>query len=200
MLSFARRKPALTVVPATPEPEPELVIDVARARLALARKGRSAGPQAQGIRVALGAIEDALIAIDAIRAALDEAAELAGEALDAGDEARRALYAERYDDLRHAITEASGATTKAPDCLTAHARARLEVILDPVGRSRHVVRGCDLSSGSEGLDLPPPLEAFAADEEIEQARGAIGAAFARLDRAAQIFLDDAGALTAAAQL
>jgi hypothetical protein len=200
MLSFARRKPDLTLVPSTAEPEPELVIDVARARLALARKGRHAGPQAPAIRIALASIEDALIAIDAIRAALDEAGELTIEALAARDEARRALYAERYDDLRHAITEASGATTKAADCLTAHARARLEVILDPAGRSRHVVRGCDLSSGSEGLDLPPPLEAFAADEEIEQARGSIAAAFARLDRAAQIFLDDASALTAAAQL
>lgn len=200
MLSFARRKPELTVVPSVAEPEPELVIDVARARLALARKGRSAGPQAPAIRTALGAIEDALIAIDAIRAALDEAGELTGEALAVTDEARRALYAERYDDLRHAITEASGATVKAPDCLTAHARARLEVLLDPAGRSRHVVRGCDLSSGSEGLELPPPLEAFASNEEIESARSAIAAAFARLDRATQIFLDDAGALTAAAQL
>ena len=132
--------------------------------------------------------------------ALDEAGELVTEAFAAKDEVRRALYAERYDDLRHAITEASGATVKEAGCLTAHARARLEVILDANGRMRHIVRGCDLSSGNEGLDLPPPLEAFAVDAEIEAARDAIAAAFSRLDRAAQIFLDDAGALTAAAQL
>ncbi|MCC6921335.1 MAG: hypothetical protein IT548_19250 [Alphaproteobacteria bacterium] len=200
MLSFARRKVELAVVPPVAEPEPDMVIDVARARLALARKGRAAGPAAPAIRAALGSIEDALIAIDAIRAALDEAAELVTEALGAKDEARRALYADRYDDLRHAITEASGATVKEADCLTAHARARLEVALDGNGRMRHIVRGCDLSSGNEGLDLPPPLEAFAGDAEIEAARDAIAAAFARLDRAAQVFLDDAGALTAAAQL
>ena len=83
-------------------------------------------------------------------------------------------------------------------CLTAHAKARLEVTLDPKGRSRHVVRGCDLSTGEQGLDLPPALEAFATDEEIASAEAAIAGAVARLDRAAQIFLDDAGALTALA--
>lgn len=199
MLTFARRKPELAAVPAAPEPAPELVIDVARARMALARRGRSAGPQAPAIRMALRSIEDALIAIDSIRAALDEAGELLAEAADTQDEGRRALYAERYDDLRSAINEASGATTKEDDCLTAHIRARIEVSLDPTGRSRHVVRGTDLSSGSQGLDLPPPLEAFAADAELSQVKAAIAGAFQRLDRATQIFLDDAKALTVAGE-
>lgn len=196
MLSFARRK--TEIAPAV-EPPPEMVIDVARARLALARR-RGRGPQTVAIRNALGAIEDALIAIDAIRAALDEAGELTAEALVSPDENRRALLADRYDDLRRAINEASGATTKEADCLTCYARARIEVVLDIQGRSRHVVRGADLSAGAGGLDLPPPLDAFATDEEIEAAADAIGAAFHRLDRAMQIFLDDAGALTAAADL
>lgn len=199
MLSFVRRKPELVIAPPVPEPAPELVIDVARARLALARRGRSAGPQAPGIRLALRSIEDALIAIDAIRAALDEAGELVAEALETRDEGRRALYAERYDDLRRAINESSGATTKEDDCLTAHLRARIEVSLDPAGRSRHVVRGTDLSSGAQGLDLPPPLEAFLDDAEIDAAKTAIAGAFQRLDRATQIFLDDARALTAAGE-
>lgn len=198
MLSFSRRK--LEVVPVVAEPEPELVIDVARARLALARKGRNAGPQAPAIRMALGAIEDALISVDAIRAALDEAAELTGEALEISDEGRRALLADRYDDLRRAINEACGATAPEGDCLTAHAKARLEVTLDQAGRSRHVVRGTDLSTGAQGLDLPPPLEAFAANDEIRAVQAAIANALHRLDRATQIFLDDAGALTAAAAL
>lgn len=197
MLSFARRKPELVPPPAAP-PEPDLVIDVARARLALARKSRGAHPAAAVIRAALGAIEDALIAVDAIRAALEEAAELAADARAVADDARRALYADRYDDLRRAINESCGATTREADCLTAHVKARIEVALDPKGRSRHVVRGCDLSTGAQGLDLPPPLEAFATDEEIDAITAAIGVAFQRLDRAAQIFLDDAGALTAAA--
>ncbi len=198
MLSFSRRKPEI-VRPAA-EPEPELVIDVARARLALARKGRHAGPQAPAIRLALGAIEDALISVDAIRAALDEAAELTEEALETPDEGRRALCAERYDDLRRAINEACGASAPESDCLTAHAKARLEVALDPNGRSRHVVRGADLSTGAQGLDLPPPLEAFVSDDEIRTMQAAIATALHRLDRATQIFLDDAGALTAAAAI
>jgi len=198
MLSFSRRK--LDVVPVAAEPEPELVIDVARARLALARKGRHAGPQAPAIRLALGAIEDALISVDAIRAALDEAAELTDEALSASDESRRALCAERYDDLRRAVNEACGASAPESDCLTAHAKARLEVALDPAGRSRHVVRGTDLSTGAQGLDLPPALEAFATDDEIRTVQAAIVTALHRLDRATQIFLDDAGALTAAAAI
>jgi hypothetical protein len=198
MLNFSRRK--LEVVPPAVEPEPELVIDVARARLALARKGRNAGPQAPAIRLALGAIEDALISVDAIRAALDEAAELTEEALAIADEGRRALCAERYDDLRRAINEACGASAPEGDCLTAHSKARLEVTLDPSGRSRHVVRGTDLSTGAQGLDLPPPLEAFAADDEIRAVQASIAVALQRLDRATQIFLDDAGALTAAAAL
>jgi hypothetical protein len=197
MLSFSRRK---TDIAPVAEPEPELVIDVARARLALARKGRHAGPQAPAIRLALGAIEDALISVDAIRAALDEAAELVAEALTMSDEGRRALCAERYDDLRRAINESCGASAPEGDCLTAHAKARLEVTLDPTGRSRHVVRGVDLSTGAQGLDLPPPLEAFAADDEIRTVQAAIASALHRLDRATQIFLDDAGALTAAAAL
>ena len=197
MLTFARRKPELVPAAAAP-PEPELVIDVARARLALARRGRAAGPAAAGIRLALRAIEDALIAIDAIRAALEDAAELTADARTSADPGRRALLAERFEDLRQAINESCGVTTKEEGCLTAHAKARLEVTLDPKGRSRHVVRGCDLSTGEQGLDLPPALEAFATDEEIASAEAAIAGAFARLDRAAQIFLDDAGALTALA--
>lgn len=201
MLNFARRKTDLAIVPAVPTPEPDLVIDVARARLALARKGKGAHPAAHAIRAALGAIEDALIAVDAIRSALEEAAELTAGARAAGeDDGRRALYAERYDDLRRAINESCGVTTKEADCLTAHVKARIEVSLDPKGRSRHVVRGCDLSTGAQGLDLPPPLEAFATGEEIDTVAAAIAAAFQRLDRAAQIFLDDAGALTAAAAI
>lgn len=198
MLNFSRRK--AEPAPRPTEPEPELVIDVARARLALARKGRNAGPQAPAIRLALGAIEDALISVDAIRAALDEAAELTVEALGIADEGRRALCAERYDDLRKAINESCGATAPEGDCLTAHAKARLEVALDPTGRSRHVVRGTDLSTGAQGLDLPPPLEAFAADDEIRAVQASIANALHRLDRATQIFLDDAGALTAAAAI
>ena len=199
MLTFARRKTDLIAVPAAIAPEPDLVIDVARARLALARRGKGAHPAAHAIRAALGAIEDALIAVDAIRAALDEAAELAADALASKDEGRRAILAERYDDLRQAINESCGATTREADCLTAHVKARIEVSLDPKGRARHVVRGCDLSTGAQGLDLPPPLEAFATDEEIAGVTAAVALAFQRLDRAAQIFLDDAGALTAAAQ-
>lgn len=198
MLSFSRRK--VEIVPPAAEPQPELVIDVARARLALARKGRNAGPQAPAIRLALGAIEDALISVDAIRAALDEAAEITEEALAIADDGRRALCAERYDDLRRAINESCGASAPEGDCLTAHAKARLEVALDPTGRSRHVVRGTDLSTGAQGLDLPPPLDAFAADDEIRAVQASIAAALRRLDRATQIFLDDAGALTAAAAL
>ena len=200
MLTFARRKTDLIAVPAVIAPEPDLVIDVARARLALARRGKGAHPAAHAIRLALGAIEDALIAVDAIRAALDEASELAVDALATRDEGRRAILAERYDDLRHAINESCGVTTKEADCLTAHVKARIEVSLDHKGRSRHVVRGCDLSTGAQGLDLPPPLEAFATDEEIQNVIAATAAAFQRLDRAAQIFLDDAGALTAAAAI
>jgi len=113
MLSFSRRK--LEAVPAVAEPEPELVIDVARARLALARKGHRAGPRAPAIRLALGAIEDALISVDSIRAALDEAAELTEEALEISDEGRRALCAERYDDLRRAINESCGASAPEGD-------------------------------------------------------------------------------------
>ncbi len=70
--------------------------------------------------------------------------------------------------------------------------------LDPTGRSRHIVRGADLSTGAQGLDLPPPLEAFAADDEIRAVQAALASALHRLDRATQIFLDDAGAITAAA--
>ncbi len=198
MLSFSRRK--VEAVPPVAEPEPELVIDVARARLALARKGRNAGPQAPAIRLALGAIEDALISVDAIRAALEEATELTQEALTVADEGRRALFAERYDDLRRSINESCGASASEGDCLTAHAKARLEVALDPSGRSRHVVRGTDLSTGAQGLDLPPPLEAFAANDEVRAVQAAIAAAMHRLDRAPQIFLDDAGEIAAAAAL
>ncbi len=197
MFNLARRKAGSTAASA-PSGSDDLVIDVARARLALARRGSSAGSHGPAIRLALRAIEDALIAIDAIRAALGEAAELAADAAASDDPARRALYAERYDDLRSAINEASGATTRPEECLTAHARARLEVPLDPSARSRHIVRGVDLSASAQGLDLPPPTERFADDDEIRAASGAIEAAFPRLDRATQVFLDDARALAAAA--
>jgi hypothetical protein len=55
-----------------------------------------------------------------------------------------------------------------------------------------------LSAGSTGLDLPPPLEGFETEEEVEAALAALDRAQGRLDRAAAIFLDDAAALVAAA--
>lgn len=203
---FSRSRQVLDELPQMPQgtmglPEPppeELAIGVARARLALARRvGRGGASHLQAARDGLAKIEEALVAIDAIRAALDEAADLIDEAVVSPDAARRALLAERYDDLRSAINEASGAMDPERGQLTAHPKARLEVALDWQGRARHVVRGADLSSGATGLDLPPPLEAFEPDEEVEAARAALAQAHGRLDRAASIFLDDAAALAAA---
>lgn len=201
MLSFAPRKPVDADTPssaASPPAETGPVIDVARARMALARRRSGPQPHVGPIRLALARIEDALIAIDAIRAALNEAGEHVAAADAARDPVRWAILAERYDDLRHAVTEASGASEKAPDCLTAHSRARLEVALDPFGRSRHVVRGMDLSAGVAGLDLPPPVEAFNAADERARVTAALAAAHVKLDRATALLLDDAAVLTNAA--
>jgi hypothetical protein len=202
---FARQPAPVDVSPIlegtiglTAPPPEDMAISVARARLALARRVGRGSLHLQAARDALSRIEEALVAIDAIRAALDEAEDLTREALETAEEARRALLADRYDDLRSAINEASGAMDPESGQLTAHPRARLEVPLDWQGRTHLVVRGADLSSGATGLDLPPPLQAFSADAEIEAAAASIGQAHARLDRAASVFLDDAQALTAAA--
>ncbi len=190
--------PPGTIGLAEAQPE-DMAISVARARLALARS-RTGSRQLPGVRVALASIEDALIAIDAIRAALDEMAELVRDASASEDEARRALLADRYDDLRSAINEASGAMSKDTSVLTSHGRARLEVSLDRTGRTKHVVRGADLSAGTHGLDLPPPLEAFGTADELASVASAIEAGYARLERAGSVLLDDAGALTAAVSM
>ncbi|MEM8988240.1 MAG: hypothetical protein AAGC95_16110 [Pseudomonadota bacterium] len=150
------------------------------------------------VRFALHAIEAALFAIDDIRELLEEACEVTLSARESSDEAARALFAERYDEVRLAIDPiANEAEYEGASLLSKKARA-LDIELGP--KAHFSVSAYRLDIGEKGLDLPPPRDAFETAEEIEMALEKLDRALQRVDRAAESYCRDAQYLSGRLEL
>ena len=140
---------------------------------------------------AVAAVEGTLVAIDSIHFYLSEALDLTAEALAHPDATKRAMIADRYEELRqHIDTVAAGATFEGVNLIDG-ARATIELIMPDGGHPRHAIGHITLVAGERGLSLKAPSEQFASDDEIDASRLTLIAARQRLERAAETFLNQA---------
>lgn len=140
---------------------------------------------------AVATVEGTLVAIDSIHFYLTEALDLTAEALIHLDATKRAMIADRYDELRqHIDTVAAGATFEGVNLIDG-ARAAIELVLPDGGQPRHAIGHITLVAGERGLSLKAPSEQFGSNDEIEAARLTLFAARQRLERAAETFLNQA---------
>lgn len=143
---------------------------------------------------AISTVEGTLVAIDSINDYLTEALDLTAAALSHPDITKRAMIADRYEELRTRIdTVAAGATFEGVNLIDG-ARATIELTVPEGGQPRHAVGHITLVAGERGLSLKAPSEQFASNDEIEAARLSLFAARQRLDRAAETFLNQASML------
>lgn len=143
---------------------------------------------------AVAAVEGTLVAIDSINEYLMEALELTTEALKTSDPAKRALIADRYEELRSSIdTVAAGASFQGVNLIDS-GRDALEIRLPAAGEPRHAISHITLVAGERGLSIKSPAELFASEDEIDAARQTLIAARLRLDRATDTFLNQASML------
>ncbi|MEZ5894498.1 MAG: hypothetical protein R3C58_15300 [Parvularculaceae bacterium] len=146
------------------------------------------------VREALAAIEAALYAIDRVRDILEQACEVAISAKSVEEVGGRALLAESYDELRLSINEALDKIDPRGAQLIGKNQRHIDVMLG--GRTRYSVSPMRLDVGEKGLDLPPPVDAFATYDEIDDVLEQLDKALGRADRAAANYCRDAQYLIA----
>jgi hypothetical protein len=143
---------------------------------------------------AVSAVEGTLVAIDSIHDYLREALDLAASAMAAPDATKRAMIADRYEELRSRIdTVAAGATFEGVNLIDA-GRDSIEVKLPAAGEPRHSIGHITLVAGERGLSLKAPSELFSSNDEVEITRTSLMAARERLNKAAETFLNQASVL------
>ncbi len=143
---------------------------------------------------AVAAVEGTLVAIDSIHDYLKEALDLTTTALAAPDITKRAMIADRYEELRTRIDTVAAGATFAGVNLIDSGRESIEIKLPAAGEPRHSIGHITLVAGERGLSLKAPSELFATNDEIEAARHSLNAARERLSRAAETFLNQASVL------
>jgi len=146
------------------------------------------------VRDALAAIETALYAIDRVRDILEQACEVALSAKSVEEVGGRALLAESYDELRLSINESLEKVDPRAAILIGKTQRHIDVALG--GKARYSVSPMRLDVSDKGLNLPPPRDAFATYEEIDEALEQLDKALHRADRAAASYCRDAQYLIA----
>jgi hypothetical protein len=194
LFAYARRVLSGKEEPATAPVDP---VDIRSGIDRALRQVRPVGVHASVTETAaraVSAVEGTLVAIDSIHSYLSEALDLTAEALAHPDETKRAMIADRYEELRSRInTVAAGATFEGVNLIDG-ARKTIEVTIPEGGHPRHAIGHITLVAGERGLSLKSPNELFATNDEIEAARLTLFAARQRLDRAAETFLNQASLL------
>lgn len=194
LFAYARRVLSGKEEPVTAPVDP---VDIRSGIDRALRQVRPVGADASFLETAARAVstvEGTLVAIDSIHSYLSEALELTAEALAHPDETKRAMIADRYEELRSRInTVAAGATFEGVNLIDG-ARKTIEVTIPEGGHPRHAIGHITLVAGERGLSLKSPNDLFATNDEIEAARLTLFAARQRLDRAAETFLNQASLL------
>ena len=196
---IARRK----LEPPTPEEAPRVTQAALKRALrstATASGSLSAAELGQRIATALSTIETAVLATDAVTERLREAADLVADAGRNADVGRRALLADRYDDLRAEIDAIVGSASHNRVNLISGRRiggkiASFDIPLDGDGRSGIAVQVVNLTTGEAGLSLSPPRDAFADDGEIEAIAAEIAAARETAAAVSELFADHAALIS-----
>lgn len=151
-------------------------------------------PEENPVRDALTAIEAALYAIDRVRDVLEQACEVTISAKDVEEIGGRALLAESYDELRLSINEALEKIDPRAATLIGKNQHHIDVMLG--GRTKYSVSPIRLDVSEHGLDLAPPVDAFATYDEIDNVLSQLDKALGRADSAAASYCRDAQYLIA----
>jgi len=146
-------------------------------------------PADNNIREALAAIESALFSIDRIRDVIEQAYEVALSAHETEEEGARALLAESFDDLRLSINAAVEAVDDRAAILIGKSQRQIDVKLG--GKAHYSVSACRLDVSAKGLNINPPRDAFATDDEINATIDELDEALKKADRAANAYCRDA---------
>ncbi len=202
--SNKKRSPLAGWLGKKPAPSPEDELPALDVTGGLNRALRSARMRAEApaepevhdnpVRDALTAIEAALYAIDRVRDILEQACEVTISAKDVDDAGGRSLLAESYDELRLSINEALEKIDPRAAVLLGKGQRHIDVMLG--GRAKYSVSPTRLDVGEKGLDLPPPADAFATYDEIDEILSQLDKALGRADRAAASYCRDAQYLIA----
>ncbi len=180
------------------EPLPEADINGALGRVLAARQHHSQTAQGEidkePIRASLTAIEAALYTIDQIREILEQSLDVARSARGLDDVGGRALFAESYDDLRHSIAATLDKIDAHAALLIGKDQRHLDVPLG--GKAHYSISPTRIDATAKGLNLDPPRDAFATDDEIDRILEKLEAGIARVDKAAAGYCRDAQFLIA----
>jgi hypothetical protein len=195
LFSYARRVLSREQTPSDAPVDPVDIRSGIDRALRQARRGSYvSGSFEESAARAVSTVEGTLVAIDTIHSYLTEALDLTAAALAHPDVTKRAMIADRYEELRqHIDTVAAGATFEGVN-LVDGARAAIELVLPEGGQPRHAIGHITLVAGERGLSLKSPSEQFSTNDEVEAARLSLFAARQRLDRAAETFLNQASLL------
>ena len=195
LFAFARRVLSGNEEPAPPPAEPvDIRSGIDRALRLTRRTPATPKTVEEAAARAVSAVEGTLVAIDTIHDYLREALDLTGAALAAPDATKRAMIADRYEELRSRIdTVAAGAVFEGVNLIDS-GRDSIEIKLPAAGEPRHSIGHITLVAGERGLSLKAPSELFSSNDEIEVARHTLVAARERLARAAETFLNQASVL------
>lgn len=195
LFSFARRVLSGKEEPVTAPVDPvDIRSGIDRALRQARRAGTAPSSLVETAARAVSTVEGTLVAIDTIHTYLSEALDLTAEALTHPDATKRAMVADRYEELRSRIDTVAGGATFEGVNLIDGARATIEITMPEGGQPRHAIGHITLVAGERGLSLKAPSELFASNDEVEAARLSLFAARQRLDRAAETFLNQASVL------
>ncbi len=194
MFAFARRVLGKEEVVDAPVDPVDIRSGIDRA-LRQTRRGAYTSPTlAETAARAVATVEGTLVAIDSIHTYLTEALELTAAALAHPDTTKRAMIADRYEELRSRVDTVAGGATFEGVNLIDGGRASIEITLPDGGHPRQAIGHITLLAGERGLALKAPSEQFSTNDEVEAVRASLFAARQRLDRAAETFLNQASLL------
>lgn len=158
------------------------------------KRGYTPASVAESAARAVSVVEGTLVAIDTINDYLTEALDLTAAALSHPDATKRAMIADRYEELRGRVdTVAAGATFDGTNLIDS-ARGAIELVTPEGGQPRHAIGHITLVAGERGLALKAPSEQFGSNDEIEAARASLMSGRHRLHKAAETFLNQASML------
>ena len=194
MFAYARRILSRQEEPVEAPVEPVDIRSGIDRALRQTKRGYLPRSHAENAARAVSVVEGTLVAIDTINDYLTEALDLTAAALSHPDPTKRAMIADRYEELRSRVdTVAAGATFDGTNLIDG-ARGAIELTLPDGGQPRHAIGHITLVAGERGLALKAPSEQFGSNDEIEAARSSLANGRTRLQKAAETFLNQASLL------
>ena len=177
------------------EAEPEIFVDLkasaARALRNPLRETRIAPQENAACKPALealAAIEASFFVIDDLQDVLVEASHIVLSATTIDDIAARSLLAERYDELRLSIDGVLDSSDRNTINILGQKESKKAIPL-PGGALFHLT-STNLYLGEQGLDLPPPLEAFSSNMEIALVLEKLDEALSKLSKTSESYMRD----------